>query len=618
VTGRRGGRLAAVPQRGHRPVPRLAVDGALQVTFSPETPGPPRVFDFSAWPVPPTLQRDFAQAFAMRTRPGGSIRTLHSANQCFRILRSFAAHLASSEHLPQTSAQLTATQLRAWQLARTDHASLTTELATLKPVLRRLPGITTEFMACLDEPNPPRTRSQETSYSREEMARILHTARRDVRRAADRIHAGRELLCRWRSGALGDEPPEVQRRGHLLDLIDRDADVPRSGPRRFAASWVRALGSIEEHFAMLHLSVNDVVAFVVLLTGLTGQNRTTIVNAPAGHHRADGYAGGPGVAVVELDKPRRGRHRHMDVALVDLPLWAADGKDADTGAGLGTPFGVYSLLHDLAGPARARIGSDKLIAWWAGRGGGLAGGFRNGLTAHQVADWAERRGILADPPSGEGPVPLLGVTLRRLRLTFNELQQRPVAHTERTLANEYLARNRGNLAEYQRVVAAALEQEVAKARTHDQIGVLCAEDIAEAATAPARVAARHGMDAATLTRLLAGQLDTVLGGCIDHTGGPHHPGRACRASFMLCLSCPCARAAPQHLPVQVLVHDELAGRRAAVTPLRWTQRFGLPHAQLADLLKRAGPVAVADARAAITDADRALVTRFLRRELDLT
>jgi hypothetical protein len=109
----------------------------------------------------------------------------------------------------------------------------------------------------------------------------------------------------------------------------------------------------------------------------------------------------------------------------------------------------------------------------------------------------------------------------------------------------------------------------------------------------------------------------VLGACIDNTGGPHNPGQPCRASFMLCLSCPCARATPQHLPIQVLVHDQLAARRAAMTPLRWTQRFALPHAQLADLLDRAGPVAVDDARAAITDSDRALVNRFLRRELDL-
>jgi hypothetical protein len=185
------------------------------------------------------------------------------------------------------------------------------------------------------------------------------------------------------------------------------------------------------------------------------------------------------------------------------------------------------------------------------------------------------------------------------------------------LANEYLARNRGNLAEYQQVVAAALAQEAAKAKTRDKIRTLSAADIVEARDQPARVAARHGMDPATLQRLLAGQLDTVLGGCIDDTSGPHNPGQPCRASFMLCLSCPCARAMPQHLPAQVLVHDELAARRAAMTPLRWAQRFALAHAQLVDLLERAGAVAVADARAAITDTERALVDRFLCRELDM-
>ncbi len=369
---------------------------------------------------------------------------------------------------------------------------------------------------------------------------------------------------------------------------------------------------------MLHLTVDDIAAFVVLLVALTGQNRATILNAPAVHHRADGYAGGPATAVVELDKPRRGRHRHMDFALVDLPDWVpapADPGEA-TREDLRTPFGEYMLLHDLAGPARRRMRSDKLIAWWAVRGGGVGRSFRTGLTAVQVANWAGRQGLLADPPTDGSPAAPLGVTLQRLRLTYLELHQRPVAHTEQTLANEYLARNRGNLGEYQRVVAAALAQEVAKAKTRDRIGALSAADIAEAREHPARVAARHGMDTATLERLLAGKLDTVLGGCIDNTG-PHDPGQPCRASFMLCLSCPCARATPQHLPTQVLVHDELAARRAAMTPLRWTQRFAGPQAQLADLLDRAGPVAVADARQAITDSERALVDRFLRRELDL-
>ena len=167
------------------------------------------------------------------------------------------------------------------------------------------------------------------------------------------------------------------------------------------------------------------------------------------------------------------------------------------------------------------------------------------------------------------------------------------------------------------MVADALAREVAKAATRDRIATLSAEEVVEAAEHPARVAARHGMDTQTLSRLLAGQLDTVVGGCIDNANGPHTPGKPCRASFMLCLCCPCARATPQHLPLQVLIQDELLARRAEMTPLRWAQRFALPQSQLADLLERAGAVAVADAREAVTAADRQLADRFLRRELDL-
>ena len=86
---------------------------------------------------------------------------------------------------------------------------------------------------------------------------------------------------------------------------------------------------------------------------------------------------------------------------------------------------------------------------------------------------------------------------------------------------------------------------------------------------------------------------------------------------MLCLGCPCARALPRHLPVQALVHDRLAERRSQVTPLRWAQRFAAPHAQLTDILARQGEAAVADARKDATGADRAVVERFLSRELDL-
>ena len=43
---------------------------------------------------------------------------------------------------------------------------------------------------------------------------------------------------------------------------------------------------------------------------------------------------------------------------------------------------------------------------------------------------------------------------------------------------------------------------------------------------------------------------------------------------------------PRHLPVQILVLDRLTDRRHHMTPLAWTTRFALPHAQLSDVLAR--------------------------------
>lgn len=150
------------------------------------------------------------------------------------------------------------------------------------------------------------------------------------------------------------------------------------------------------------------------------------------------------------------------------------------------------------------------------------------------------------------------------------------------------------------------------------MAVLTRTDLERAGTDAESVAAEYGIDAVTLKRMIAGELDTVMNACVDHRNSPHAPaGEPCRASFMLCLGCPCARALPRHLPVQVLVHDRLADRRAEMTPLEWTQRFGLAHTQLADLLSRHDDVDVDDARVNATDTDRAVVTRFLNRELDL-
>lgn len=73
-------------------------------------------------------------------------------------------------------------------------------------------------------------------------------------------------------------------------------------------------------------------------------------------------------------------------------------------------------------------------------------------------------------------------------------------------------RNRGNLAEYQTVVATTLAEQVKKADTRARMQILSAADVAEARTNPTAVAARYGMDTQTLERLLAGELNTGTGG----------------------------------------------------------------------------------------------------------
>lgn len=632
MSPRSAGRPGSLPPPGYQPRSRVSAEDPLRVLFVPEgRHEPSRVFDFGEFPVADLLQAGLAAAFAERSRAGGRIRAAASADRAYRRLHSFAAYLATLNAPPLTPAQLAPAHLDGWYLQRQGLKSASKELAVLVTSLRKVPGLSSPFTARLSERLPRRVKGKTASYSSAENQRILRAARADVRTAAARIRASKALTARWRAGGLELEPAELRARAGLIAYAEDHDDVPRD-KRGVACLWVSRLGTVEEHVTAVHLSAFDVAAFAVLLVGLTGQNPGTITGAPAAHHRPDGYTGAVASAIVELDKPRRGRRRYMDVPLVDLPSWIparqqpGGGPEAEDPAGDGddlrTAFGVYMLLHELAAPARTRLGSGRLFAWWACTGGQGAGrGLRDSIHSDLVKRWARARAIPPDPPAdGAATEPgqaYLQVTLARMRLTFTELHQKPVAHTGTTLANEYLLRNRGNIGEYRSVVADALRREVAKARTHGAIRALAPGEVAEAREHPARVAARHGMDAQTLTRLLAHELDTVMAGCAGNTSSPHSPaGQPCQASFMLCLSCPCARAAPHHLPLQVLVHDELGARRSAMTPLRWTQRYALPHAQLADLLQRAGSAAVTDARQAATPDQRRVAARFLDRELD--
>ncbi|MFJ2555965.1 MULTISPECIES: hypothetical protein [unclassified Streptomyces] len=616
------GRPAALPTPGYQAPQRLFLDdGQCLVRFFPERGGPPVDYDFAAFPITRELVVWLATAFAGATGPAGRRRTTSSALSAYGLLRRFAHHLASLNRPPAHPAQLRAAHLESFQMARLGTPNLNRELPTLRSVLRFAPeGAGQDFLARLASKGLERNSTPAASYTTAEFDRITTTARSQLRRAAERIFAGRELLARWRAGQIDAEAePRTWQHGELLDYVERHGDVPRRDTRwgRQPDICVRPFGA-GRLMADLHLTFADIGAAGVLLLCLTGQNYSTISTATATHHRADGHTGTTATAVVDLVKPRRGRDRaHMPTALSG----SAPGEPGvpHRQFDLHTPFGVYALLVDLAGPARAHLGTDQLLVFFCSQGVVKARGFRTGLPNAILASWSRGANLSADALGEDGlPIPLV-VDSRRLRMSWLERHQQPVAHTERTLANEYLARNRGNLAEYQKVVADVLEEQLAGARAAQVMRVLTAADVAEARQRPEAVARRHGLETATLKKLLAGELDTVLGGCTDHLASPHSPaGEPCRASFLLCLSCPCARATPAHLPVLIAVQDGLEARRQEMTPLRWAERFAGPVAQLADLLASFPTATIATTRIEITAEQRALVERFLTRGLDLT
>lgn len=606
------GRQAVLPPGGYRSPQRLLADeqaGVLTVRVFAETGDEAYDFDFSGWPVTAELRMWFARGFLAATGPAGTKRRMSSAAAAHGHLRRFARYLGGLAQPPQAPAGLKPVHLDGYELARRGEKSWSRKIGSLRGMLRNGEGTPAEFGRHLETWWTPSGKRQcKRRYLPAEFEQYLAEARAEVRQAGQRIRESRLFLAQWRGGQVDRGDQQQWERGWLLDYIDCHGDVPRyAGRSRQAKDIVARHGGPAAVMAELFPTVLETGASAVLLLGVTGQNLSTLHEATISHHRPDGYAGQTATAITDLVKHRRGPARaSMSVPLADLPPWipapAGDQERPQRRGELHTPFGVFTLLVEIMAGARGHAGTARLFACWSAKGGK---GFRACLPSYAATAWAKSRG-------------LAGFDSVMMRAAWVEIHQQPVAHTEATLVNEYLARHGGDLAAYRKVVAGVLEAEVTKARTLQRVRMLSEADMAEAATAPEAVAGRFGLDATTLRRVLAGELETVLAACTDNLASPFsRPGQPCQASFMMCLSCPCARVTPAHLPVLIGTHDALLARRADLTPLRWAERLAGPAAQLQDVLGHFPAQAIGQHRAAITPGQRDLVARFLNRELDL-
>ena len=620
----RGGRRAVLPRAGWTAPEQLLADG-LSVRFISEKSGRETIFDFTGLAMEPEVARWLARAFARRTGPRHGIKSAGTARNMFSAVKVFAEVLSQQDPVITSATDVTASCMRAFgeycAASRARH-----RIEILRSLLRDDPELPVQArtVLILDWAAPRQhaaARLKDREYTDPEWQQIMTALRKDVRVARDRIRAGRGLLARYRAGALAVGSAE-ESEGRLLDIIDRTGDVPRyEGGQQHPVNEVTAAGGAAAMFARLCLTLHEMTAFALLLTALTGENFGTVAAWPAVCCRPDGGRGdGPNVALIEEVKPRRGPEReHMVAALEDLPAAIAEGL-----SGMGeedrlfrSPLRVYQLLVELtevsrrhsaragAFTARAASGSPRGESAWV-----------CGVAAHHVYRWARRHEFASRP--GEDQAGRPEISVRRIRQTVTERRRHPVAHTRVTMNDHYLMPSRKVRCDSQAVVAAALDDEVGKARTRQRVPVFTAALVAGFAEDPDSAARDVGLDAGTVRRLLAGEQDTVLASCTDHLASPHAElGQPCPASFLSCLDCPNARALPAQMPAQIAAAEQIAALRPHLSPAIWEARFRPRLDQLEEIVNTYTPAERDHARGQVSNQLRQMVSDLLDGRWDL-
>ncbi|MFD0546340.1 hypothetical protein ACFQ1B_29125 [Streptomyces mexicanus] len=455
------------------------------------------------------------------------------------------------------------------------------------------------------------------AYDDASMQRIMTALRHDIRVARERVRAGQNLLARFRAGQIPVGDPEHPL-ANLLDIFERTGDLPRA-PGGWVASSARKVSGIAEIAGHLCLTSRELTAFCLLLTALTAENFGTVAAWPAVHYRPDAAAEGvPGVALIEASKPRRGPEReHMVTPVEDVPeeLAAILADDDPEPRLFRSPLRVYQLLVELTQLARRHGGHDLALAGFRATGASKDGRWTRGANAKNIARWSTQHGFPTKEPTAQGVEP---VEAGRLRQTGIERKRRPVAHTRSTMNDHYLARSEAVVVQSRTVVADALRAQVATARKRRSVPVLPAALVDRAATDLHGAAREAGLEAQILQRLITGEQDTVLTGCVDHHDSPTaKPGEPCAESFLACLGCENARALPHQLPLQVAALDQLNILRAHVDPATWAARHQVHQERLEDLVGHYRESERHKARQDITERQQKMINDLMSGRMDL-
>lgn len=593
-------------------------------TFDPETlcvtyqteDDDTKTYDFGAIDAPAGLVKPLAAAFARAPGPSGRWKGDSTVQSGWEYAKRFLLFVAGRHPDVAAVTDLTAAIWTDWCDFTKTPSGNPTAAYMMQTLLRQVEGLPARTRMALNSPLPRRSRRKTVAYRRGEVARIVSAARRTLRAAETRIGANLRARDLWRAGK---EPPDAARvrlkdgkvwsHGEVVDHLSRTGHMPaglKGTPTPRSRVLREALGfdpGARSFRPALFPMVHEVFAAMILLAYAKGLNSSVMARIRLGDIRSQpGLKPGRPIYSVAVNKPRRG----------DLSQYS------ETFAG--PPARLLSRIVEMCQPARdtlTELGNpeDRLLVACLEKDDDSR--HSSGLFA---TNWHDTHGAAAQwhkrvPVHDEHGKPIR-VTLQRMRLTVQVYREEAMGNSTKVSVNTYRGPDPQTHAKARPVVLRGLHDALddAQRRTAE----LVTESEAEAArTDPAPLAARFGISQENAKALIDGGLDTATTACLDimHSPHPGDEGGPCTASWLICVECPNAVVAPDHIPRLVATRDALA-EAASNAPTARAEGNARHVAAFDDLLSHVPDPELRRARTMVTTADVERATKLLSRKLD--
>lgn len=423
--------------------------------------------------------------------------------------------------------------------------------------------------------NPSKPRDAYDDYVN---AALRDAARRDVRSAHDRIiTVGRAVR---RDGPT--EGSEELRSAYLMVMnrLELDGTISFTKPVYKYLYWLRVeeelptSNLVDELHGQLYLNIQDIIAFVVMLSLTTGIEIECCKE-------------------LGVDCLKNAAGGHVDIEYVKRRARGAEWKRLRVrDGGSGTPGGLIRLAMTLGSEARRRLGTDSLWAYF--NDGRLVAGIGH-PSAESLARFVARHEIV----DVEGqPINLVLARLRKsqkshwYRQTRGQMESFAVNHSKEIAANHY-ADIPALRSLHETTVADGLNDALASALAPK---LLMPEDEKRMRSSPE--AADLPLPPAEVEALLNGDQDLWLASCSGFYASPFgRAGEACPVPFWGCLECKSAVITAAKLPAIVAFDTFMVEQRAGLSESDWQAKFGQAHARISEQILPAFPEAVvAEAR----------------------